>query len=136
VSHLQAAPPSKSCLSWSTSWYTRVGLNPSTETENWAHLQFFHSALVASCSRRRGLGKRTAFESSSPDSSVAFPLLVLTVPIVHVTAPTRIRVLSLCVCKIDSTLRVVGGFFPMPVFRRKISRQERLGATIRKSADP
>ena len=24
VSHFQAAPASKSCLSWSTSWYTRV----------------------------------------------------------------------------------------------------------------
>ena len=47
------------------------GVNPSNETKNRAHLQFFHLALVASCSRRRGLGKRTAFESSSPDSSVA-----------------------------------------------------------------
>src|SRR5712664_4927519 len=41
------------------------GLNPCCETKNRAHLAAFYSALLVSPSRRRGLGKRTAFESSS-----------------------------------------------------------------------
>src|SRR5487761_788980 len=44
------------------------GMNPYSETKNWAHLAVFYLAFVASSSRRRGLGKRTAFESSSPDT--------------------------------------------------------------------
>ncbi len=56
-------------------WYSAVnglksdstfGLNPCCETKNRAHLAAFYSALLVSPSRRRGLGKRTAFESSSP----------------------------------------------------------------------
>jgi integrase len=42
------------------------GMNPCSETKNWAHLTAFYSALLVSPSRRRGLGKRMAFESSSP----------------------------------------------------------------------
>jgi len=45
-------------------------MNPCSETNSLGTLAAFHSAFVASPSRRRGLGKRTAFESSSPDSFV------------------------------------------------------------------
>src|SRR5262249_54946816 len=46
------------------------GMNPCSETKLLGTLCRFHWSFVASPSRRRGLGKRTAFESSSPDSSV------------------------------------------------------------------
>jgi hypothetical protein len=36
--------------------------------QKFGHTYSVHLAFVASCSRRRGLGKRTAFESSSPDA--------------------------------------------------------------------
>ena len=37
--------------------------------QKFGHTCSFHLAFVASCSRRRGPGKRTAFESSSPDTA-------------------------------------------------------------------
>jgi hypothetical protein len=39
---------------------SKSGMNPYSETKNRAHLAAFHSDFVASSSRRRGLGKRTA----------------------------------------------------------------------------
>ena len=54
------------------------GMNPSNEKKNRAHLVAFYSDFVASSSRRRGLGKRTAVESSSRQL-FRIPLPVLTV---------------------------------------------------------
>jgi len=44
----------------------KLGVNPFSETKSLGTLRRFHRSFIASCSRRRGLGKRTAFESSAP----------------------------------------------------------------------